>query len=86
MVVICRLRALREQQHPKLSLRALSRETGVALSTLSKMERDKTGSYDRTVLDKLCAYFQARGVACEVADLLQYEPDGGAATRPAAQS
>ena len=56
----------------RLTLRELSRATGISLSGINGLATDQTRRYDASTLDRLCAYF---GVG--VADLLEYVPNAG---------
>lgn len=73
MTIRCRLRDFRRAHGVSLSV--LAAGTGIALSTLSKMERDKTDGYERATLDRIIRYFRGQGWPCELTDLLVYEPD-----------
>lgn len=52
MTIYYRLKELLAQRH--MSLRALQRETDIALSTLSAIYRDQTTRIDKGTLDKIC--------------------------------
>jgi DNA-binding Xre family transcriptional regulator len=73
MAIRCTLRAFRKQH--KVSLRALAEGTGLRPSTLNDLERNLTSRIEKETIEQVVRYFQARGIACEVGDLLVYEPD-----------
>lgn len=57
---------IRENQH--ISYHAIAKATGVAVSTLSRMSRNKVTRFDANTLSALCAYFE-----CALGELLTYE-------------
>lgn len=56
--LICKLPELRAR-HGRLSIQEVSRRTGIAASTLSKIETGKTKGIDFETIEKLCDFFQA---------------------------
>lgn len=61
-------KATNEQRN--ISLKEVSRDTGIAWSTLNAWANNLVTRYDAPVIDALCAYFD-----CEVGDLLIRESD-----------
>ncbi len=51
-----------------ISLRQVSRDTGVAMSTITALANDNWRALYREPLESLCKYFD-----CDVGDLLHYE-------------
>lgn len=57
-------------------MRELAASAGLRKATLSAMERGLTKGVEYETLSALVAWFRARGIACEISDLLVYqEPD-----------
>ena len=72
-VVIARENLRRaEARRPPVTMRALARDTGLALSVLSKLATNRSQRVDYKTIDKLCDYF---GVG--VGELLVREPSQG---------
>ena len=61
-------KATREQRN--ISLKEVSRETGIAWSTLNAWANNQVSRYDAPVIDGLCAYF-----SCQVGDLIIRESE-----------
>ena len=59
---------LRESR--KLTYRTVSKETGLAIDTLTAYMTQRVNRFDRSTLETLCQY-----LACNVGDLLNYSPD-----------
>ena len=57
MRIRCRLPEVRARQG-RLSLRSLSDQTGIALSTLSRIDSGKSGRLDLDTLLTLCRFFR----------------------------
>lgn len=53
-----------------ISIKEVSRDTGIAWSTLNAWANNLVTRYDAPVIDALCAYFD-----CQVGDLLIRESD-----------
>jgi putative transcriptional regulator len=54
----------------KLTYRLVSKETGLAIDTLTAYMTQKVNRFDRSTLETLCTY-----LSCDVGDLLQFVPD-----------
>ena len=54
----------------KLTYRTVSKETGLAIDTLTSYMTQKVNRFDRTTLETLCKYLE-----CDVGDLLQFVPE-----------
>lgn len=69
-MVICRLSALLGERRIKVA--DVVRDTGIARATVDRYYYDTVQSYDREVLDKLCAYLKI-----DLPTLIQYvrQPD-----------
>lgn len=57
MRIRCKLPEIRAR-HGRLSLRELSQKTGIALSTLSRIDSGKSGRLDYDTLLTLCRFFK----------------------------
>lgn len=53
----------------KVLQKDIAAKTGIQESTLSRYINDRTDSFNRHILERLCTYFD-----CEVGDILQLEP------------
>ncbi len=53
-----------------ISLRQVSRDTGVAMSTITALANDNWRALYREPLEALCKYFE-----CDVGDLLHYDAE-----------
>lgn len=71
MVVRCTLRAFRRKHG--IGIRELAASAGLRKATLSAMERGLTKGVEYETLSVLVAWFRARGIPCEIGDLLVYE-------------
>lgn len=58
-----------KQENRKLSYRTVAKETGLSYSTISRFAANQVTRYTDAMLSSLCGY-----LACEVGDLLEYEP------------
>ena len=81
-MVICRLSALLGER--RLKVADVVRDTGIARATVDRYYYDTVQSYDREVLDKLCAYLKI-----DLPALIQYvrqleSYDGDHPAKPAA--
>ncbi len=74
-MIRCQLIQLRAERIARekrdISYREIAKVTGVPVSTISRMARDKVTRFDAETLSALCAYF-----GCALGDLLVYEEDG----------
>ncbi len=64
---------IREKQaewRKDITYRELSKETGIAQSTLVRLRKGKTQRVDLNVLDSLCKYFKCRSIN----EILEYIP------------
>lgn len=66
-MIVMRLKEIAEQRN--LNAHQISMQTGISYPTISKYWKNQATSYDRSVLDKLCAL-----LACEPGDLLRRIP------------
>lgn len=57
MKIVCNLPVIRAEAG-RLSLTELSKQTGIALSTLSRIDSGKSGRLDLDTLLTLCKYFR----------------------------
>lgn len=63
------VRAEKERRENRaITWETVSKETGIAYTTLLRMVHDDAIRYDRTVLLRLCEYF-----ACSPGDIIKYE-------------
>jgi putative transcriptional regulator len=67
MTIVCKLDQLLKARN--FTIQKVSEDTGIARSVLTEMRDNKRKRYDKTVLDKLCIYFN-----CPLSDLLDRQP------------
>lgn len=67
MTIVCKLDQLLKARN--LTIQQVYEHTGIARSVLTEMRDNKRQRYDKTVLDKLCIYFD-----CPLSDLLERRP------------
>ena len=60
----CRLAVLMAERDPRMSQSELSRQTGLALTTINRLHNDNFTRIDTTTIETLCNYF-----SCELTDL-----------------
>jgi putative transcriptional regulator len=58
------------RENRKLTYRAVSKETGLAIGTLTEYMTQRVRRFDKSTLETLCQY-----LSCDVGDLMKYSAD-----------
>ncbi len=78
-MIQCRLRELMaiksREEGQKVTYRQITQATGIFGSTLTRLANNEFDRIDRTIMDRLCAFFD-----CQPGDLLIYVPDAEQST------
>ena len=58
------------RENRKLTYRAVAKDTGLAIGTLTEYMTQRVKRFDKSTLETLCEY-----LACDIGDLLSYSAD-----------